>query len=309
MTEFLTEFGGRLADRWATLIVLPGLLFVAAATAAYRLGHRSALDTAALFAWLTDVTTKPASRNTGAILLVVAAVLAAAIAAGLLAGAVGRLLETVWLTPGRRRPARLLLAWRRRRWAAADAAVTAAAVAAARATVRSGGPADTTGLGAALARREAICLVEPDRPTWVADRFRAADLRVLRTYELDLGSAWPRLWTLAPQQLRDDITAAQESYADAARLHGWGVLYLALAAWWWPAAVIAACVVCVGSFKLRAAAGVLAELVETTVDLYGRDLAQQLGIEHDGPFTAQVGQLITLRLRKDHPASPPATEP
>lgn len=43
----------------------------------------------------------------------------------------------------------------------------------------------------------------------------------------------------------------------------------------------------------------LAALTESTVDLYGADLARQVGVECDGPLTGDAGRELTVRLRKD----------
>src|ERR1019366_7958331 len=40
MQAFFAGLGGKLAEKWATLLVLPGLLFVGVATAAVALGQR-----------------------------------------------------------------------------------------------------------------------------------------------------------------------------------------------------------------------------------------------------------------------------
>jgi hypothetical protein len=314
VTAFLGELGQKLADRWIALVLAPGLLLVVAIALAARLGQAHALDVARLYAWITATGADPASHSAGALLLAAAGVLAACAAAGLAAGAAGSLIERAWTLPGRRRPARALVAWRRRRWTAADAQARGAFQSAARAAALGSDPtvgaspaaapraqpaARSGDLAAALARRDAICLVEPERPTWVGDRLRATDLRVHRAYDLDLGTAWPRLWSLAPDPLRSDLSAAQDAYTGAARLTGWGLLYAGVAFWWWPAAPIAVVCITAAWVKARAAADVLADLVETTVDLHARDLAAQLGIPCDGPLTRATGYAITARLRKD----------
>jgi len=101
--------------------------------------------------------------------------------------------------------------------------------------------------------------------------------------------------------LRADIATAQDAYTSAARLYGWGVLYLALGLRWWPAALIAAATVGVAWAKSRSGTDILADLVETTADLY-LSLARQLGITCDGPLAPDVGETITARLRKDSAA-------
>ena len=44
MTSFYSELGGKLAEKWLALLVLPGLLLASTATVAFALGHSHALD-------------------------------------------------------------------------------------------------------------------------------------------------------------------------------------------------------------------------------------------------------------------------
>ena len=48
MTGFLGEIGQKLADRWAVLLAVPGLLYLAAVTAAAVLGQAHAVSYPAL---------------------------------------------------------------------------------------------------------------------------------------------------------------------------------------------------------------------------------------------------------------------
>ncbi|GAA4472336.1 hypothetical protein [Phytohabitans houttuyneae] len=297
MIELLTTLGGRLSQRWLTTLLAPGLLFVAAVAVAARLGHAHALAIQRLRDDIVAVADHPAGRSSAVVLLVTAAVLVAAATAGLVAASLGGAVERMWLLPGRRQPLRSVRAWRLRRWRAADAGVVALV-----AGVRLDEHADTVvipGLAEALARRDAICLVEPERPTWIADRLRALGERIHLTYGLDLTAAWPRVWSLAPADLRTDVIAAHEAYSAAARLAGWSLLYAVLAAWWWPSSVVAAVLFGAAWMRARSATGGLAELVESTVDLHGRELAARLGVECGGPLTVEVGEEVTVRLRKD----------
>ena len=102
VTTLLSELGKKLADRWLTTLVLPGLLFVAAVVVARLLGHRHALDTARLAAEL-DRVTKGVSAKPAVIALLVVGVLLAATAAGLLTQAVAAGVRRTWTA---RRPKR-----------------------------------------------------------------------------------------------------------------------------------------------------------------------------------------------------------
>ncbi|MFC7643160.1 hypothetical protein ACFQX6_21680 [Streptosporangium lutulentum] len=162
-------------------------------------------------------------------------------------------------------------------------------------------------VAAAIAARDAIGLVPPRRPTWIGDRLRAADQRVHTAYDLDLTGAWPRLWLLVPDAARTELIVARDAYVAAARLVGWALLYLLVAWWWWPALPVALALAVTGWIRARDTVVVLADLIEAIVDLYGRDLATQLGVPASGPLSRETGLAISTTLRKDpethHPAS------
>lgn len=276
-----------------TFLAVPGLLYLAAVAAAVALGQDHAADYRLLSRQIGRWAGSAALRSVGGALLIAAAVLAGSVVAGLAAAALGRLMERAWVTPGGRRPAKWLTAWRRRRSREAKRVAD--------------DPASTSGqVRKAIASADRISLVEAERPTWIGDRLRAAQVRVLRTYGLDLGAAWPRLWLIVPDVVRAEIGAARDSYAAAARLTGWSVLYLILAIWWWPAAPIAVIAGAAGVAKARSAASDLADLVESAVDLHGRDLAAQLGVTVTGTLTAAQGRELATLMRKSRwdPQSP-----
>jgi len=292
MTGFLGEIGGKLADRWAALLALPGFLFLAAATAAAVLGQRDAVSYPDMSRQVSAWAASPALKSTGGAVLVAAAVLAGSVFAGLVATAGGKLVEILWTLPGHRPPARWLADWRRKRSKdAKERAETAATPAA---------------LDKAIRQANRICVIEADCPTWIGDRLRACHVRVSKTYGLDLSAIWPRLWLIVPDSTRTELGAAQDALSSAARLGAWAFLYLLLAAWWWPAFPIAAVVAISAAVKGRMAAATLADLVEATVDLHGGELAAQLGVP--GPLTPASGMLVTLRTGKSRwdPASPMA---
>ncbi|WP_248959585.1 hypothetical protein [Sphaerisporangium perillae] len=245
--------------------------------------------------------------------------------AGLAAEALGRVAEWCWMGSWGGPPGRALTAWRRRRWTLAADRYHAALQAKARLLLSPGAALDGGALGgtarvgagsneaapgdgappvpgpgtdALNAARNRIALAEPRSPTWMGDRMLAAGIRVRARYDLDLVSAWPRLWLLVPEEVRGRITSARDDLASAARLAGWGVLYLLPALWWWPAALIGAA--CIGSawWLGRHRTGRLADLVEATADVHGRDLARSLGIDCPAEFTPAIGESVTRVLRK-----------
>jgi hypothetical protein len=290
MTGLLAEFGKKLAEKWVTLLVLPGLIYLTCIAMALTLRQRHALDLGLLRDSANQIARQPASTSPGVIGLATAGTLAAAAAAALAAAALGQLIERLWDTP---RP-RKLTDRRRRRWEAANKRVWQQTTAAVRAQAEGDHVKD------AIARRNAISLTRPERPTWIGDRFRSTDQRILNAYDLDLAGIWPRLWLIIPDSVRTELTTARDRHTSAARLTGWAFLYLPLTWWWWPAFPISTAAAAVAWIRARQTAAALADLIEATVDLYSRDLADRLGISSsDGPLTRQTGLEITTALRKD----------
>lgn len=293
---FLAEVAKRLAERWAVLLALPGLLYLATATVAYTLGWGHALDAARMNEQISLWAKDPNLRSVGGTVLIIVAVLVGSVAVGLVSVMLGRIVSFVWTMPGERPPARWVAGWRRKR------------------SQQAKGEADQSlatpdQIRAAITRADRICLVEADRPTWVGDRLRACRLRVERVYGLDLDAIWPRLWLVIPDSARAEIAAARDAYSASARLMAWGVLYLLLTIWWWPATPVALAIGTTAQVKARETTGVLADLLESAVDLYVRELATQLGHpDSGGPFTADEGRALTTQMRKSRwdPDSPVA---
>jgi hypothetical protein len=292
MTGFLGEVGQKLADRWAALVAVPGLLYLAAVTAAAVLGQGHALSYPILSREIAAWAASPALKSAGGTALIIAAVLAGSVAAGLVAAAGGRLVESLWTLPGDRPPAKWLADRRRDRSARQKAIADTSA--------------DPAVVRQAIARADRVCLVEPACPTWIGDRLRACHVRVEKAYGLDLAATWPRLWLSAPDTVRTELGTARDAFSAAARLTAWAALYLLLGIWWWPAIPIAVITVVAGTAKGRLAAGNLADLIESAIDLYLAQLATQLGEQGNGSITPAVGERLTTRMRKSRwdPGSP-----
>jgi NAD/NADP transhydrogenase beta subunit len=115
VNEFLGEIGRKLAERWIALLAVPGLLYIAAVTVAATLGQKDALNYVTLSQHITGWASSAALKSIGGTVLIVVAVLVGSVLAGLAATAFGRLVEIVWVMPGKRRPAKWLADWRRKR--------------------------------------------------------------------------------------------------------------------------------------------------------------------------------------------------
>lgn len=295
MTKFLEALGGKLAERWLTLLLVPSVLLMAAAATGVTLGHRHWHDTGLLLDRLNRLSAEPALRNTGTLILVLAGLLAASAGLGLAATALGAAVERLWLASRPRR----LTDLRRRRWDEAHARYGQALVAAARAERT---PQERPAAERARelnARRNRISLAPPARPFWLGDRIAVVDTRIWQTYRLDLTSAWPRLWLTLPEDVRTEIGTARARLAGATRLAAWAAGYLAVGVvWWWPSAAVGFVTAATAWRRGRVAGAAFAELAESAVDLHGRQLAEGLGIPCAGTLTEDIGSAITALLRK-----------
>jgi hypothetical protein len=292
--KFLEALGGKLAERWLTLLLVPSVLLMIVTAAGMTLGHRRWYDVGLLLTQLNRLSAEPALRSTGTLILVLAGLLAASAGLGLAATALGVAVERLWLaTQPQWRADR-----RRRRWDDAHAKFNRALVEAAKAERTP----DAKPAGARArelnARRNRISLTPPTHPFWLGDRIAAVDTRVWETYRLDLTSAWPRLWLTLPEDVRAEISTARAKLAAATRLVAWAVGYLAVGAVWWPSAVVGLITAATAWRRARVAGVAFAELAESAVDLHGRRLAESLGIPCEGTLTEDVGAEITTLLRK-----------
>ncbi|MFD3558192.1 hypothetical protein ACFWVU_00755 [Streptomyces sp. NPDC058686] len=293
MTGILGDFGAQLgkglADKWLSLLALPGALYLAVCAAAQALGQAHALDAPRLAHQVTTWAHAPAVRTTGGQIVVLVAVLAASVAAGLAARALGAGIERVALAADWRswpRPAAALARRRtdirRRRWDAAHREYSAQWARAARAAALDR-EVDPTARRRALGARAAISAERPDRPTWSGDRVHAVALRLRRDQHLDLGQLWPYIWLSLPEGERTELVATRSAGARAAELGAWSVLYAALAAVWWPAGVLAVLLAATARRRARSTTDSYAQLVEAVVRLHSRELMERFGIEDAGP--------------------------
>ncbi|WP_460307764.1 hypothetical protein [Actinocorallia aurea] len=306
MNGFWSGLAGKLAERWLTLLVLPGVLYLAVATAAHKLGWAHALDLGRLTTAISAWAKKPAATTTGGQVVLLSAILLGAAAIGLAAQALNGLVERLalaldWHTwpPPLRSIARRLTRRRQDKWDNAHTLYHQLSTEARHAR-RSG--ATSTDLTAQRATRHSayreriqIGLERPDRPTWSGDRIHAAAIRLDRDLHINLTIVWPYLWAVLPQTARNDLTTSRRALTQATTLTTWALLYLPLTLWWWPALPIALGIAATGWQRTRAATDTHAQLLEATTRLHLTTLSAQLGIPHpDAPReTAAPPQLIT----------------
>ncbi|MFI6732481.1 hypothetical protein ACIBI9_06045 [Nonomuraea sp. NPDC050451] len=297
MSNLLSELGKKLAERWLSLLVLPGALYLAVAFAATALGHKHAFDVPRLTRAVGDQAASPSVASTGGQVVVLLAVLGAAAALGLAAQSLGSLWERVVLAAGWQswpgpfaKLAGALVGFRRRRWDNLSETVREH-----QRKVMSPGQDDRP--NSLLRRRTAqrrlrIAAERPERPTWSGDRIQAVALRLDRQYHLDLFGLWPHLWLVLPESVRAEVTAARTDLSRAATLAGWAVLYLPLAWWWWPAALVGAVVAAVARHRFRVSADAYAQSLEAAARVHAVTLATELGVEHTGPLNTELGDRL-----------------
>ncbi|GAB2732963.1 hypothetical protein [Streptomyces bullii] len=298
MNAVLAELGRKYVERWVTLLVLPGLLYVAGAAAAYRLGHAHWADLGRLTGLLDRGGPLDGRRPSSVWLLAIVVLPLLSAAAGLAAQGVAAALGRLWFEPwpaGADRLARRWTAARAGRWAAADRAYREELE---RAGARPSA-ADRARLDALAARRNGIALRPPSHPTWTGDRLGAVDARVWGWYRLDVVFAWPRLWLVLNEFEQGSLRAARTELDAAVALAGWGVLAVLPGLWWWPALCVAAVLFLVGLRRTRGAVDTLAHLTEAAFDLRGATLARRLGFDVPaGRLDPETGAQVTAHLRK-----------
>ncbi|MGS2646642.1 hypothetical protein [Streptosporangium sp. LJ11] len=298
MSDMVTELTKKLAERWLSLLVLPGALYLAVVAVAVTLGHGHGLDVAELTRHITEVAKDLTGLGSQIVLL--AAILGAAATAGLLAQGLGSVIETMVLAGDWRswpplawRAAAWWVGRRQTRWDTADRDH--------RAELRKALHPDPARRPNPAARHRAarirgrISLLRPERPTWSGDRIHAIALR-LDAFHLDLAPLWPHLWTVLPEPVRADVTTARANLSRAFVLGAWAVLYAPLAWWWWPAAPIALVLGLTAWRRVRASADSYAGLVEAAARVHAVALAVALGMAERGPLDPELGEALTRHL-------------
>ncbi|WP_424891646.1 hypothetical protein [Streptomyces sp. XH2] len=269
MGGFLTHLAEKLAEKWLSLLVLPGLLFLAVASSAHLLDQGAPFDHRPLTAALRHAA--PRLHDPAFAVLASAGVLLAAAAAGLAARCLAVLVLQVWTGPWP--------SWAR----SLDRAITR----------------NRRGRAERSPAPPAVTRYLPARPTRIADRLRLADDRVYAEYGLRIVLVWPRLWLVLPSEQRAPLDAARGAFTDAAGLTAWGLLYLPLGLAWWPAGLAGLAVVAAGVRQGRAGAAAFADLAEAAVDVNQQLIAGLFGLAlRDGRITPDDGARVNDRLNK-----------
>ncbi|MFE3196320.1 hypothetical protein ACFXHA_45495 [Nocardia sp. NPDC059240] len=314
MNGLWSELGKKLAERWLSLLVLPGVLYLAVVAVGITLKHSHALDIGELREQIAAAASNPAVTSTSGQVLVLTSLLICAAAVGLGAEAIGTFIERItlaarWqqLPPPFRHAVAGWVSWRQKRWDTAHRTYHLerrrfdAAAAANLAAEPSPKP-----IHKAARTRVRISLERPERPTWSGDRIQAAVLRLDRDYQIDLNTVWPHLWLALPDPVRDQVNQARAAMSRSATLEAWALMYLPLSIWWWPAGPLSFVLAITASRRFHTSTDTYAQLLEATMRLHATTLAEQLDIVHAGPLDTTLGHALTYHLNASQPP-PPAT--
>ncbi|MFD4556322.1 hypothetical protein ACFWP5_18750 [Streptomyces sp. NPDC058469] len=301
MGGFFEQLAKTLADRWISLLVLPGAFFLGAVWLSVALGHTDAWNVELLTRQVENTADTVADLPSGAQALLVVTVLAAASGVGFVVQALAGVTRRVWLGQWPRpfvAVAAARTARRRARWH--RLVEERRALEAASPGTRTRGQQDRIDTVADSVTR--LAMAEPGRPTWMGDRIHAVESIAYHRYGLDLTYGWSRLWLVLPDPARAELTAAHSAFAAAVATGTWALPYLLLTVVWWPAVLVAAGIGLTGWVRARAAVADFTTLTEATLDLHGRTLAVALGVgdpaERTGPLTIGEGERITDLVRK-----------
>ena len=113
-------------------------------------------------------------------------------------------------------------------------------------------------------------------PTRLGNLLRASECRSVERYGLDAVVCWPRLWLLIPDNSRKELQEARNNLDNAVCNYLWSNLFLiwTLFVWWVPLIAIFSAWQC---YRIAFnAAGVYADLLDSTFDLYRHQLYQAL---------------------------------
>lgn len=129
-------------------------------------------------------------------------------------------------------------------------------------------------------------------PTLLGNILRAMEEYPQVRYGLMAGVCWPRLWLLLPQEARQEINTARARLNEAARLFGWGLLFVAWTVWAWWAALVGLAAAALAYRWMVLAALVYGDLVRAAFDLY-RDALYEALHWPKGEDERQSGEALT----------------
>jgi hypothetical protein len=137
-------------------------------------------------------------------------------------------------------------------------------------------------------------------PTRLGDILRAAESRPRHRYGLDAVVCWPRLWLVMPEAARIEVATARVRLDEGALLWLWSLL---VGIWmiftWWALAVMVIGMIVGYRLALSGSIG-YGQLVQTCFDLYRKDLYEALRCEMPAGADQEVeaGRRLTAYLER-----------
>lgn len=300
ITALWSSLGGKVGERWASLLLSPALVFWGGGLLAWVWRHGGFFGADSGWQELERgwASTFGGLTAAGQVVLAVLALLVVAASARLaetLTLGVLRILEGYW--PKWASPLRTWLVAlrasainrRARRWRE---------LAQRRLDLTSAEHAEYVALNA---RRAMVPPAPANRmPTRLGDVLSAAESRPRHRYGLEAVVCWPHLWLAMPEEARVEVSTARARLDEAARVWLWSVLFVVWVVFTWWAVVPAVLGTLVG-YRLAISAAVgYGGLVLTCFDLYRKDLYEALGWEFPaGPQQQyETGRRLTAYLER-----------
>jgi hypothetical protein len=266
LSEFLQNFSGKLAERWAANLLTPAFLFWAGGAAAWIWRHQR-MARASTLASLSTPAMLPILVG-GLLLVLFSTVVAQRLQPWTL-----RLLEGYWhpaLGPLRRRMA----ARQSRKLGVLEERFQQLASAQDQGTLTAAQSEEYVKLDCRL--RRAPAQADKRMPTRLGNILRAAESSPSDKYGLDTVVCWPRLWLLLPDGAKKDLSEARSALGVAAASWLWSVLFLVWTVWaWWAAPVGILLATACYSWMLAAAEN-FGDLLESAFDVYRAELYKML---------------------------------
>ena len=277
LTDFWTGIGGKLAERWTTLILTPAFAFWAGALAAWvwRYGHARASRqgwVSILQAWARDLRGLPAVIQAALVVGLLLGVVLSAVIVQAATLPILRWLEGYW--PGWLDP---LAKWLvRRRNSKLDRDARRLHEFAVKGVDRLSAAELALYLRLDHQRRRVPARPERRMPTRLGNVLRAAEGRPDAHYGLEATICWPRLWLLLPDTAKAEVSGARSSLNAAAQVWLWGMLFIIWTVWAWWALPLGVLVAVAAYGQIVRAASVFGDLMESCFDLYRRALYDSL---------------------------------
>jgi len=113
-------------------------------------------------------------------------------------------------------------------------------------------------------------------PTDLGDLLRMVELRPEQKYGLDAFKCWPRLWLVLPTEVKRELANARDKLDSMVRIWSWSLLFMVWSIWAWWILILGGVALFVTYFWILQAAKVYGQLLESSFDLYRHLLYKEL---------------------------------